>query len=155
MTRNAGRAVTRLGQSLLLILWATVAAIGQSVSTRADWPTYGGDLSSTRYSPLDQINAANFNTLDVAWRFKTDSLGPRPEFEFQSTPLVVDGVLYTTGGTRRAAVALDATTGEMLWMHSEDEGRHARLPACGPQREDRRPGPWLRRQRHRRFEAGR
>ena len=45
-----------------------------------EWQTYGGDLKSTRYSPLDQINADNFNKLEVAWRFKTDCLGPRPEF---------------------------------------------------------------------------
>ena len=87
-----------------------------------EWQTYGGDLSSTRYSPLDQITAGNFNQLEVAWRFKTDALGPRPEYNFQSTPLMVDGVLYFTGGTRRAAVALDAVTGELKWMHSLNEG---------------------------------
>ncbi len=58
----------------------------------------------------------------MAWRFKTDNLGPRPEFNLQSTPLMVKGVLYSTGGTRRAVVALDAATGEQLWMHSENEG---------------------------------
>ena len=123
MKRSLCRIVTRVGPLLLLFLWATLPATGQSGSRRADWPTYGGDLASTRYSPLDQITAGNFNTLQVAWRFKTDNLGPRPEFELQSTPLAVNGVLYTTGGTRRAAVALDAATGEMLWMHSEEEGR--------------------------------
>jgi quinoprotein glucose dehydrogenase len=87
-----------------------------------EWRTYGSDLASTRYSPLDQIDASNFEDLEVAWRFKTDNLGPRPEFNFQSTPLMVNGVLYTTAGTRRAVVALDAATGEMLWMHSEHEG---------------------------------
>ena len=87
-----------------------------------EWRTYGGDLRSTRYAPLDQINADNFSSLEVAWRFKTDALGPRPEFNFQSTPLMVGGVLFTTAGTRRAVVALDAATGEMLWMHSEHEG---------------------------------
>jgi len=89
----------------------------------AEWPTYGGDLASTRYSPLDQITADNFNKLEVAWRFKTDALGPRPEFNFQGTPLMVDGVVYSTAGTRRAVVALDAATGELLWMHSENEGK--------------------------------
>ena len=123
MTPRVCRVAARVGPLLLLFSWATLPATGQSGSRRADWPTYGGDLASTRYSPLEQITAGNFNTLRVAWRFKTDSLGPRPEFEFQSTPLVVNGVLYTTGGTRRAAVALDAATGEMLWMHSEEEGR--------------------------------
>ena len=72
--------------------------------------------------PLDQINAENFSKLEVAWRFKTDSLGPRPEFKFESTPLMVNGRLFSTAGTRRAVVALDAATGEMLWMHSEHEG---------------------------------
>ena len=72
--------------------------------------------------PLSQINAANFSKLEVAWRFKTDSLGPRPEFKFESTPLMVNGRLFSTAGTRRAVVALDATTGELLWMHSEQEG---------------------------------
>jgi quinoprotein glucose dehydrogenase len=88
-----------------------------------EWRTYGSSLASTRYAPLDQVSAANFNQLEVAWRFKTDNLGPRPEFNFQSTPLMVGGVLYSTAGSRRAVVALDATTGEMKWMHSVDEGQ--------------------------------
>src|SRR5688500_2290313 len=78
---------------------------GQTGAQRGEWPTYGGDLASTRYSPLDQITADNFNKLEVAWRFKTDALGPRPEFNFQSTPLMVGGVLFTTAGSRRAVVA--------------------------------------------------
>ena len=80
----------------------------QSGTQNGEWRTYGGDLASTRYSPLDQINAANFSKLEVAWRFKTDTLGPRPEFNLQATPLMVGGRLYSTAGTRRAAVALDA-----------------------------------------------
>ena len=68
---------------------------------------------------------ANFNALEVAWRFKTDSLGPRPEFKLEGTPLMVDGVLYTTAGTRRAVVALDAATGELRWVHAEYEGARA------------------------------
>ena len=96
----------------------------QSYGTQnGEWQTYGGDLKSDRYSPLDQINADNFNKIEVAWRFKTDALGPRPEFNLQATPLMVKGVLYTVGGTRRAAVALDAATGEMLWMHTMNEGK--------------------------------
>ena len=87
-----------------------------------EWPSYTGDVRGSRYSPLDQVTAANFNTLEVAWRFRTDMLGPRPEFKLEGTPLMVGGVLYATGGTRRAVVALDATNGELLWMHSENEG---------------------------------
>ncbi len=101
----------------------TVAVRAQSKATVGEWATYGGDLASTRYSPLDQITKDNFDKLEVAWRLKTDFLGPRPEFNFQATPLMVDGVVYTTAGTRRAVVALDAGTGEMLWMHSESEGK--------------------------------
>ena len=87
------------------------------------------DLGNTHYSPLDQINAGNFNKLQVAWRLKTDNFGPRPETNLQSTPLMVKGVLYTTAGTRRAVVAANAATGEVLWMHSEDEGaRGANAP---------------------------
>ena len=87
-----------------------------------EWPSYTGDTRGSRYSPLDQISAANFSTLEVAWRFKTDSLGPRPEFKLEGTPLMVGGVLYTTGGTNRAVVALDAVTGAQRWVHREDEG---------------------------------
>ena len=105
-----------------LLVWATLPLAGQSGAKNGEWTTYGGDLGNTRYSPLDQINADNFSKLEVAWRFKTDSLGPRPEYQFESTPLMVNGVVYSTAGTRRAVVALDAATGELLWMHSEREG---------------------------------
>ncbi len=94
----------------------------QSGATNGEWPTYGGDLGNTRYSPLDQINADNFDKLQIAWRFKTDHQGPRPEYQFEATPLMVRGILYTTAGSRRAVIALDAVTGELLWTHSENEG---------------------------------
>ncbi len=94
-----------------------------------EWPTYGGDLGHTRYAPLEQINAGNFGSLEIAWRYSVANLGPTPEYRFQSTPLVVDGVLYTTGGTRRAVTALNAATGEQLWVFSLDEGaRGAEAP---------------------------
>jgi quinoprotein glucose dehydrogenase len=115
-----------LGPFVCLALWALAAmapATAQSGSRAGEWRSYGADLANTRYSPLDQINAANFKNLEVAWRFKTDNLGPRPEFNLQSTPLVANGILYTTAGTRRAVVALDAATGEMKWVYSLDEGK--------------------------------
>ncbi len=94
-----------------------------SGTENGEWRTYGGDLRSTRYAPLDQIDADNFNKLQIAWRFKADNLGPRPDPNFQATPLMANGVLYFTAGTRRAAVALDARTGELLWKYSIDEGK--------------------------------
>jgi quinoprotein glucose dehydrogenase len=105
-----------------IVLFAGASLMGQAGATNGEWRSYGGDVGHTRYAPLDQINAANFGKLEIAWRFKTDSLGPRPEYQFESTPLMVKGVLYSTAGSRRAVVALDAATGELLWMHSENEG---------------------------------
>src|SRR5258708_34491625 len=107
---------------ICVIVFLAIPAAAQTGAKNGEWRTYGGDLGGTRYSPLDQINAQNFSKLEVAWRFKTDSLGPRPEYQFESTPLVVHGVLYSTAGTRRAVVALDAATGELLWVHGEREG---------------------------------
>jgi glucose dehydrogenase len=107
------------------LLWTASPALAQTGTKNGEWRSYAGDLGSTRYAPLDQINAGNFNQLEVAWRFKTDSLGPRPEFQYEGTPLFVHGTLFVTAGTRRAVVALDGKTGEMLWMHSENEGKRA------------------------------
>src|SRR6266404_2416252 len=116
----------RVKRIYLAAAYVSVCAIasvsGQSGAQNGEWRSYGGDLGHTRYAPLDQINASNFGKLEVAWRFKTDSLGPRPEYQFESTPLMVHGIVYSTAGTRRAVVALDAATGELMWMHSEREG---------------------------------
>jgi quinoprotein glucose dehydrogenase len=92
-----------------------------------DWIAYTGDIHGTKYSPLDQINASNFNQLEVAWRFKTDNLGTRPEFKLEGTPLAIHGVLYTTAGTRRSVIALDGKTGELIWTHSYREGNRAAI----------------------------
>ncbi len=104
-----------------LLLCATTL-IAQQGAKNGEWRTYGADLANTHYSPLDQITGANFNNLQIAWRFKTDNLGPSPEFNLESTPLVANGILYSTAGTRRAVVAIDAGTGELLWTHGEREG---------------------------------
>jgi quinoprotein glucose dehydrogenase len=101
---------------------AILAPLCAQNTNDTEWPTYGADLRATHYRPLDQINASNFSKLEVAWRFKTDNLGTRPEFKLEGTPLMVKGVLYATGGNRRSVVALDAATGELLWVHGEREG---------------------------------
>jgi quinoprotein glucose dehydrogenase len=124
--------------------WAVVAAFlvaGLAVSLAAqsgqerrspstangEWVSYAADVKGTRYMPLDQIDASNFNKLELAWRFGTNNLGPRPEFVLQGTPLMVGRTLYATGGggNRRAIVAIDAKTGELLWKHGMDEGARA------------------------------
>jgi quinoprotein glucose dehydrogenase len=104
------------------IVWMTMAASGQTRAKDTEWPTYAADVRGSRYRPLDQINASNFSKLEVAWRFKTDSLGNRPEYKLEGTPLMVNGVVYATAGSRRAVIALDAVTGELLWVHGEHEG---------------------------------
>ena len=82
----------------------------QPSTANGEWPAYAGDIRGTRYSPLAQIDASNFNRLEVAWRFKTDAFGPYPEWKLEGTPIMVKGVLYTTAGTRRSVIALDAKT---------------------------------------------
>src|SRR4029453_972091 len=61
----------------------------QTTTKNGEWPSYNGDIRGTRYSPLDQINTTNFTKLEIAWRLKTDNLGPRPEFKLEGTPIMV------------------------------------------------------------------
>ena len=111
----------------LIVLAGVLALLPSMASAQwkakdTEWPTYAADLAGTRYRPLDQINASNFNDLEIAWRIKTDNFGNRPEYKLEGTPLMVNGVLYATAGSRRAAIAVDPVTGELLWIHGEHEG---------------------------------
>src|SRR5215471_18407136 len=109
-------------RTLLCLLLCASSLAAQTGAKNGEWKTYGGDLGNTHYSPLDQITTANFNNLQISWRFKTDNLGPQPEYNLESTPLMANGILYSTAGTRRSVVALDAGTGELIWTHAEREG---------------------------------
>lgn len=90
------------------------------------WRHYGGDLGSTKYAPLDQINADNVDDLEVAWRWSTGEVSEDAESNSRVTPLMVDGVLYATAGWDRTVVALDAETGVLKWSYTYDEGSRAR-----------------------------
>lgn len=114
--------------SMILMMSSLLVAQG---TENGEWRSYGGDIANTRYSGLDEISAENFGDLEVAWRVSTANFGPNPEYNFQSTPLMVDGVLYSTAGSRRSVIALDAGTGELLWMHRLDEGERG---AAAPRR---------------------
>jgi quinoprotein glucose dehydrogenase len=131
MLRKAVRTLTALGLVVATLVWLMPRAVGQAGSApsnaNGEWTHYAADAKGTRYMPLDQINASNFNKLEVAWRFKTDNLGPRPEYKLEGTPLMVKGVVYTTGGTRRSVIALDAKTGEQIWVYSLREGMRAAI----------------------------
>ena len=112
----------KLAALALLTLSFPLLLRSQSGTQGGEWRVYGGDTGSTKYSPLDQINAGNVSELKIIWRWKANNFGPRPDRNWQATPLMANGVLYTTAGTRRDAVAIDAATGETLWMFRLDEG---------------------------------
>ena len=105
-----------------LAFWSLSAAQAQEgTPATGEWRVNGGDAGSTRYSPLDQINAANVNNLEVVWRWKAQNMGPRPQAAWEVTPLMVGGKLYFTAGTGRTVVAADAATGETLWIYHGDD----------------------------------
>ncbi len=91
-----------------------------------EWRFYGGDAASTRYSPLDQIDATNVSRLEIAWRWSSAALGQeRVDGYLRTTPLMVGGRLYATVGSIRSVVALDAGTGEELWTFTPEERERA------------------------------
>src|SRR5438128_1727301 len=143
MTRRrlANSVAVPMGALLGMALLAPRVGVDAAQRTQArgaatvEWKTYGADLASTRYSPLDQIHKDNFSNLKVVWRLNTNDFGPRPDSLYSATPLFVGNVLYTTVGTARTVVALNPMTGAVLWKHAEDEqypGIRARI-----RREDR------------------
>ena len=111
--------------TFVLVGWTATAA-GQSGAENGEWRFWGGDAGTTHYSSLDQINRDNVENLGVAWRWKSENFGPSPQYNFESTPLMINGVLYTPAGSRPHVVAIDAATGETLWMWRLDEGERGR-----------------------------
>lgn len=110
-----------LSVSALVFVPAAMAQTGTDVAN-GDWPDYGGNMAAQRYSPLDQINAENVSELEIAWRLPTANFGPRPESNATSTPIEIDGVLYATLGATRNVAAIDATSGQILWLWRPQEG---------------------------------
>lgn len=108
--------------ALVAAVAVPMAAHAQLGARDGEWRTYGGDAGHTRYSALDQINASNVGDLEVAWRWTGRNFGPNPFAQNQTTPLMIDGILYATVGMRRAVVAIDPATGETLWTWTMDEG---------------------------------
>ncbi|MBL4819941.1 MAG: PQQ-binding-like beta-propeller repeat protein [Gammaproteobacteria bacterium] len=109
-------------------------ALGQTGTSvyEGDWPDLHGNKFSQRYSPLDQINADNVGDLEIAWRFSTENFGPNVDFNNPSTPLEIDGVLYSNIASTRNVVALDATNGQVLWLWRPQEGeRYDHAPRKG------------------------
>jgi quinoprotein glucose dehydrogenase len=113
-TLRIGMALAMAGA--LLLCWAQPATTQLRGTENGEWRYWGGDEGSTRYTPLDQINAENVAGLEVAWRWKAANYGPEPDFIYRATPLKVGDKLYTVAGQRRTVVAIDPATGETLWM---------------------------------------
>jgi glucose dehydrogenase len=88
-------------------------------SPAGEWRFQSGDAWGTRYSAADQIDADNFNQLEVAWLWRGDNFGPSPDNVSRSTPSYIDGILYTVAGYRRQVAAIDPATGETLWTYRE------------------------------------
>lgn len=102
----------------------TYEQIRSAASTPENWLTYSGTYASWRYSALDQINVENASSLNLQWAFQVGDLG-----QFETTPLVVDGVLYGTGQNNRA-FAIDARTGRAIWRYQRNLPGKLQ-PCCG------------------------
>jgi quinoprotein glucose dehydrogenase len=111
-------------------VFVTLAALGLASNVSAqntEWRQHHGNYESNRYSPLSQIDRGNVAQLQLAWTWKSDSAARPLEYKNESTPLMVDGVLYFTTGTQRNVVAVDAATGAQKWIWKLDEGARARV----------------------------
>jgi len=120
-------AFAALGATLAGVLVTQVMPTGaqpgkplQRGNAFGEWRHWGADQWSTRYSPLDQINASNFDSLQVAWEWKAGAFG-KDEY-YRTTPLYANGRLFTVATTRRIVTAIDPENGETLWMYRLDEG---------------------------------
>src|SRR5688572_13195564 len=116
------RSVRLLLTGLVLTVLAILPMLAQQGTRGGDWKAYGGDEGSTRYSPLDQINRDNIKDLRVAWVWKSDSLVPSPQAASETTPIMVNGVLYYSMDQKRFIVAADPATGETIWVYRPNEG---------------------------------
>src|ERR1019366_10329421 len=115
------RRVALADAALTAIITLTSAFAQQGAPATGEWRVYGGDTGSTRYSPLDQINAANVKNLQVVWRWKAQNMGPTPQAAWEVTPLMAGGKLFFTAGTGRTVVAADAATGGPLWTDRRED----------------------------------
>ena len=122
MLKRSRRVAMWIVPLAMFVAGTSLMVSGQTGVKNGEWPHWGADLGNTKYSPLDQITRDNVKNLRVAWRWKADNFGPRPQNNLEATPLMVGGVLYTTVGTRPSVAAIDGATGETLWTYRLDEG---------------------------------
>jgi quinoprotein glucose dehydrogenase len=123
MTRSTRWRSVVLGSSLAAVC-AVVAFLGPAGTAQqtGEWPLITGSNAGTRYSTLDQITAANFNNLRVAWEWSGAENAGIPlggEVNARGLPIYVEGLLITVSGPRRTVVALDPATGKTVWTFQE------------------------------------
>ena len=124
MTKAAsGRAARRAGGLVLALLFAAPLAAQNRDMPEGEWRYQSGDAWGTRSSPLSEVNAENFEDLEVAWLWRADNFGPKPSFLSKSTPSYINGRLFTVVGYRRTVVSIDPATGETLWTYREPHTR--------------------------------
>ena len=127
MPARHARLVLAAAVGVMIGLTAPHPAAAQYGAVDGEWRSYAGDPGSTKYSPLDQIDAGNFDDLQIAWRWASvdadvdlEAIGSDDErlsiFGLQATPLMIGGVLYLSTALYQAA-AVDAGTGETIWVH--------------------------------------
>lgn len=116
------------------LLMGALLAVPAGQSREVAWPTYGGDLGASKYSPADAITPQNVNGLQIAWQWEHGET-PLEQYSttparFQNQPLMVDGVLYVTTPYNNAA-ALDAATGKELWRFDAGAVKLGGIPGSG------------------------
>ena len=129
-----------------VLLAAPASAVAQRLpgTENGEWHYLGGDAGHTRSSALDQINAGNFEDLDMAWLWRADNFAPDVNNSSKSTPSYIDGILYTAVSSRRQLVAIDPATGETLWTYPRAQHVAGGSAPCGRTRERELPTPrWM------------
>ena len=118
------------------VLCVASASHGQQGATGGQWPNYGGDPGSTKYSALDQISKDNVANLEIVWQWsspenerikKNRRLGT---FAYEATPLMIDGVLYTSS-SHCDVIAIDGESGETIWSYDSESWKAGRPTNLG------------------------
>ena len=138
-----------LGLAFALSMAMAATAFAQRLpgTENGEWRYLGGDAGHTRSSPLTQVNAANFEDLEQQWVWRGDNFGPNLDYFARSTPIYVDGILYTVVTPRRQVVAIDPSTGRnaLGFSRARDGQVFAFTQACLWKRGRLRRGGWARR----------
>jgi quinohemoprotein ethanol dehydrogenase len=110
--------------------WLTEERLMSSYAESTDWVTLGGNYMQQHFSHLAKINAENVKDLGFAWEYQTNSQRGKVSRGLQATPIIIDGVMFTTGAWS-IVYAIDAKTGQELWRYDPNvDGSYARNACC-------------------------